>query len=65
MSRGDRREAIFQDDVDRQDFLNLKTLAETCQEAGFQVHAYCLMPNHFHMVVETPGANLVGGCAGC
>jgi hypothetical protein len=41
MSRGDRREEIFLDDVDRQDFL--KTLAEGCQKADWQVHAYCLM----------------------
>lgn len=51
MSRGDRREDIFRDDVDRQDFL--KTLAEACQKTGFQVHTYCLMGNHFHLVVET------------
>jgi putative transposase len=59
LSRGDRREDIFLDDVDRQDFL--KTLAEACQKTGWQVHAYCLMPNHFHLVMETPGANLVAG----
>lgn len=59
MSRGDRREDIFKDDVDRQDFL--KTLAEACQKTGFEVHAYCLMRNHFHLVVETPEANLVAG----
>ena len=59
MSRGDRRRAIYLDEVDRQDFL--KTLAEACQKTGFQVHAYCLMRNHFHLVVETPNANLVGG----
>jgi putative transposase len=59
MSRGDRREDIFHDDVDRQEFL--KTLAEACQKTGFQVHAYCLMRNHFHLVVETPNANLVAG----
>ena len=59
MSRGDRREQIYYDDVDRQDFL--KTLAEACQKTGFEVHAYCLMRNHFHMVVETPDANLVAG----
>jgi REP element-mobilizing transposase RayT len=59
MSRGDRREDIFKDDVDRQDFL--KTLAEACQKTGFEVHAYCLMSNHFHLVVETPEANLVAG----
>ena len=57
MSRGDRREQIYYDDVDRQDFL--KTLAEACQKTGFEVHAYCLMKNHFHLVVETPNANLV------
>jgi putative transposase len=61
MSRGDRRENIFLDDVDRQDFI--KTLAETCQKTGFQVHAYCLMSNHYHLVVETPNANLVAGMA--
>src|SRR3974390_867645 len=59
MSRGDRRKDIYVDDVDRQDFL--KTLAETCQKTGFQVHTYCLMRNHFHLVVETPNANLVDG----
>jgi REP element-mobilizing transposase RayT len=48
MSRGDRREAIYNNDVDRQDFS--KTLAETCQKTGWQVNAYCLMSNHFHLV---------------
>ncbi len=38
MSRGNRREDIFLDDVDRQDFL--KTLAEACQKTDWQVHAY-------------------------
>ena len=38
MSRGDRRENIYLDDVDRQDFL--KTLAEACQKTDWQVHAY-------------------------
>jgi REP element-mobilizing transposase RayT len=61
MSRGDRREDIFLDDVDRQDFL--KTLAEACQKTGWQVHAYCLMGNHYHLVLETPNANLVAGMA--
>lgn len=48
MSRGDRQEDIFLNDVDRQDFL--KTLAEACQKTNWQVHAYCLMRNHFHVV---------------
>ena len=37
MSRGDRREGIFLDDVDRQDFI--ETLAEACQKTNWQVHA--------------------------
>jgi len=59
LSRGDRREAIFQDDEDRQRFLT--TLGEACGKTGWQVLALCLMPNHFHLVVETPQANLVAG----
>ena len=59
MNRGDRREAIFLGEEDREQFL--KTLGETCQKTGWQIHAYCLMGNHFHVVVETPQANLVAG----
>ncbi len=59
MNRGDRREAIFADDEDRQTFLH--TLQQTCQKTAWQVHAFCLMPNHFHLVIETPRANLVDG----
>jgi REP element-mobilizing transposase RayT len=47
MNRGDRREAIFHDDPDRRCFL--ETLAEACAKTGWQVHAYCLLPNHFHL----------------
>jgi len=59
MNRGDRREPIFKDDPDRKRFL--ETLADACGKTEWQVHAYCLMPNHFHLVVETPQANLVAG----
>src|SRR5438105_10479556 len=59
MSRGDRREAIFHDDQDRLRFL--QTLGEGCKKTDWQVLAYCLMDNHFHLVVETPQANLVAG----
>lgn len=59
MSRGDRREEIFRDDRDRERFL--ETTAEACGKTGWQVHAYCLMRNHFHLVVETPQPNLVAG----
>jgi len=59
MSRGDRRETIVRDDTDRASFV--VTLAEACAKADWQVHAYCLMGNHFHLVVETPQGNLVAG----
>jgi hypothetical protein len=48
MNRGDRREAIYEDDEDRSLFL--ETLGEACQKTDWQVHAWCLMSNHFHLV---------------
>ena len=59
MNRGDRRESIFWDDQDR--LLFLKTLEQACWKTDWQVHAWCLMSNHFHLVIETPKANLVAG----
>jgi REP element-mobilizing transposase RayT len=59
LCRGDRREAIFRDDKDREIFL--ATLGEICQRNGWRVHAYVLMSNHYHLLVETPKANLVRG----
>jgi putative transposase len=59
MSRGDRREAIFLEDADRDGFL--RALGEACAKTAWQVHAYCLMSNHFHLVVETPRPNLALG----
>ena len=59
MNRGDHGERIFLDEEDRARFL--ATLQETCEKTAWQVHSYCLMSNHFHMVVETPDANLVAG----
>jgi REP element-mobilizing transposase RayT len=59
MNRGDRREPIFRDDADRREFLH--TLAEGCGKTDWQVHALCLMSNHFHLVVETPLGHLVAG----
>ena len=59
MNRGDRREAIFADDKDRERFL--ETLTEACEKTAWRVHAYCLMSNHFHLLIETPQANLVSG----
>src|SRR4051812_30539690 len=59
MNRGDHREDIFRDNHDRKLFLD--TLGQACAKTDWQVHAYCLMLNHFHLVVETPQPNLVDG----
>ncbi len=59
INRGDRREDIFLTDKDRELFL--ETLQEACGKTGWHVLAYCLMRNHFHLVLETPRANLVAG----
>ena len=59
MCRGNRRETIFEDQKDCELFI--ETLAEVCARTGWQVCAYVLMPNHYHMIVETPEANLVAG----
>lgn len=59
MCLGDRREAIFRDDKDREMFL--ATLAEVCGRCGFVVHSYVLMGNHYHLLLATPASNLVAG----
>ena len=59
MSRGDHGESIFRDDADRRTFMS--TLGEACAKTGWQVHAWCLMGNHFHLVAETPRPDLVAG----
>src|SRR5882757_6235851 len=58
-NRGDRGQDIFADNSDRKNFLEM--LAQACHKTGWQVLAYCLMPDHFHLVVETPQPNLVAG----
>jgi putative transposase len=59
MNRGEHQESIFRDDDDCRLFLS--TLEEACQKTAWQIHSFCLMSNHFHLVIETPGANLVPG----
>ncbi len=59
LDRGDRREAIFHDDADRERFL--ATLGEACLRTGWRVHALVLMSNHYHLLIQTPHANLVAG----
>jgi len=55
-SRGNDRQKIFFTDADRELFLN--TLSGVVSRYGWICHAYCLMANHYHLLVETPKANL-------
>ncbi len=55
-SRGDRRERIFDDDVDRQSFLDV--IAQALSRFDAVALAYCLMDNHYHFVLHTRRANL-------
>lgn len=59
MARGNRRERIFRDEVDRRFFC--QTLGEACARTGWKVHAWVLMSNHYHLMLETPESNLVVG----
>lgn len=59
MSRGNRREPIFKDDIDRTSFLAL--LARQHERRGWNILAYCLMTKHYHLLVHTPSPNLCRG----
>lgn len=59
MNRGARRVPIFHDDKDCKRFLSL--LAEIRAMWNVEVHAYCLMGNHYHLLIRTPNANLSRG----
>lgn len=58
-SRGDGREDIFLSDADRTLFLDV--LADVTGHFNWTAHAYCLMGNHYHLLVETPEGNLSQG----
>ena len=58
-SRGDRREDIYLSDEDR--LMWLDTLAEVCARFRWKCYAYCQMSNHYHLLIETPEANLSKG----
>ncbi|MSQ18615.1 MAG: transposase [Betaproteobacteria bacterium] len=58
-SRGNARQRVFLDGDDREAFL--ATLAWVVERFGWLCHAYCLMDNHFHLLIETPEANLSRG----
>jgi len=58
-SRGNARRPIFKDDKDREMLLNI--LEEVNDRYHWLCHAYCLMNNHYHLVIETPDGNLSKG----
>lgn len=58
-ARGDRREDIFEDDIDRQAFLHV--LAQVVDQFNWLCYAWCLMDNHYHLLIQTPDANLSKG----
>ena len=58
-ARGNARQDIYVDDADQRNFLRI--LRQTCRRANWLCHAYCMMSNHYHLVVETPDGNLSGG----
>lgn len=58
-SRGNERKNIFKDDTDRNIFLD--TLHKVTQRYNWLCHAYCLMNNHYHLVIETSDGNLSKG----
>ncbi len=55
-SRGNARNDIYENDQDRKAFLNL--LSEVVKKCNWLCHAYCLMDYHYHLLIETPDANL-------
>lgn len=59
--RGNAHQAIFEDDADR--FAFFAVLTGALERYGWLCHAYCLMDNHYHLMVETPDGNLARGMA--
>lgn len=59
MSRGNAGNPIFYGDQDKYAFV--AALGEICERTGWRIHSYVLMPNHYHLQLETPEPNLVAG----
>jgi len=59
LNRGNYRTDIFRSDKAKNAFLTC--LGEACEQTGWEIHAWCLMSNHYHLAVSTPKANLVEG----
>ena len=55
-SRGNEKKPVYKDDQDRENFLSI--LDKVNKRYHWLCHAYCLMDNHFHLLIETPDGNL-------
>ncbi|MBK1629939.1 addiction module toxin RelE [Thiohalocapsa halophila] len=60
-ARGNERRSIFLGDEDSDRAVFFDVLGATCERFNWLLHAYCLMTNHYHLLVETPDANLSKG----
>jgi putative transposase len=58
-SRGDGRDDNYLTDDDRALFLSV--LGQVCEHFNWECHSYCLMTNHYHLMIETPDGNLSQG----
>ena len=58
-SRGNARKRIYKDEIDRLIFLDVLTAVN--RKYNWLCHAYCLMDNHYHLIIETPDGNLSKG----
>ncbi len=58
-SRGDGQDDIYLNDEDRKEYLDV--LRDVCERYNWIIHAYCLMTNHYHLLIETPDSNLSRG----
>lgn len=58
-ARGNERKTIYNDEDDFAIFMAI--LSEVCERFNWVIHSYCLMTNHYHLLVETPDANLAKG----
>jgi putative transposase len=59
ISKGNERMMIFLEDADRIKYLNI--LNTTIERFNWLCHVYCLMGNHYHLMIETPDANVSKG----
>ena len=62
LNRGNYRQWIFNDERAKEVFE--RTLFEACKRAGWVLHGYCIMSNHYHLALETTDGNLSEGMRG-